>query len=204
MPKIKLDIDRRIGGEKVLPRSFYARDTVTVARELLGKILVHHSPEGITAGKIVESEAYIQGDPACHASRGMTPRNRVMFGPPGHAYVYFIYGMYYCFNAVSAPEGVGEAVLIRALEPVEGIHLMRARRGRERMAELCGGPARLVQALGITRQHNGADLTEGPLSICRGKIMQEKIVATTRIGIKEGAELPLRFYIEGNPYISRK
>lgn len=204
MPQRKVNIDKQTGGETILPRSFYARNTVAVARELLGNILVHHSPEGITAGKIVETEAYIQGDPACHASRGMTPRNRVMFGPPGHAYVYFIYGMYYCFNAVSAPEGVGEAVLIRALEPVEGVQLMRARRGRERMTELCGGPARLVQAMGITRQHNGTDLTEAPLFICRGGIMQEKTVATTRIGIKEGVELPLRFYIEGNPYISRK
>lgn len=205
MPQGKVSIDKPIGREAILPRSFYARNTVTVARELLGNTLVHHSPEGLTAGRIVETEAYIQGDPACHASRGMTPRNRVMFGPPGHAYVYFIYGMYYCFNAVSAPEGVGEAVLIRALEPVEGVQLMRNRRGRERMAELCGGPAKLVQAMGIARQHNGADLTEGPLFICRGKIKkQEKVVATTRIGIKEGVELPLRFYIDGNLYISRK
>lgn len=203
MPQRKLHIELT-GGEEILPRSFYARDTIAVARELLGSFMVHQSPEGVTAGRIVETEAYIQGDPACHASRGMTPRNRVMFGPPGHAYVYFIYGMYYCFNAVTAPEGVGEAVLIRALEPLEGIYLMRERRGRERMAELCGGPAKLVQAMGITHQHNGTDLTSGQLFICRGKTRREKIVTATRIGIKEGAELPLRFYIEGNPYISRK
>jgi DNA-3-methyladenine glycosylase len=111
--------------------------------------------------------------------------------------------MYYCFNAVTAPEGTGEAVLIRALEPLEGIPLMRRRRGRDRLNELCSGPARLVQALGITREHNGADLTRGPLFILKGDV-QERVLATTRVGIREGADLPLRFYLEGNPFISRK
>lgn len=189
----------------VLPREFYARDTVQVARGLLGHILVHHTPEGTTAGRIVETEAYLQGDPACHASRGMTPRNRVMFGPPGIAYVYFTYGMHYCFNIVTAREGVGEAALVRALEPLEGIPLMQSRRGRERLRELCSGPAKLVQAMGIGRDNNGDDIVTGPLTLLRGNpVPDEILVVTTRIGIKEGSDLPLRFYIKGNNYISKK
>lgn len=202
MPDDEADREYLRGG--ILPRSFYAGDTVDVARKLLGKILVHETPDGVAAGKIVETEAYLQGDPACHASRGMTSRNRVMFGEPGHAYVYFIYGMYYCFNAVTAPAGVGEAVLIRALEPLQGIQLMRARRGRERLKDLCSGPARLVQSLGITREHNGVDLTCSQLYVCKGEASPGKFVTTTRIGIKEGAQMPLRFYLEGSPFISRK
>jgi DNA-3-methyladenine glycosylase len=198
-------MNKTAGGDKmILPRSFYARDTVTVARELLGNIIIHHTPEGIVTGRIVETEAYIQGDPACHASRGITPRNRVMFGAPGYAYVYFIYGMYYCFNVVTAAEGVGEAVLIRALEPLEGILIMSARRGSERLVDLCSGPAKLVQAMGISRFHNSADLTAGPLLIRRGTEIKEKIVSSTRIGIKEGDELLLRFYLEGCKYVSKK
>ena len=198
-------MNKPAGGDKmILPRSFYARNTVTVARELLGNIIVHHTPEGIVTGRIVETEAYIQGDPACHASCGMTPRNRVMFGPPGFAYVYFIYGMYYCFNVVTAAKGVGEAVLLRALEPLEGISIMNARRGRERLVDLCSGPAKLVQAMGITRFHNGADLTAGPLMIRRGAEIKEKVVSSTRIGIKERDKLLLRFYLEGSIYVSKK
>lgn len=193
------------GGQRyeILPRSFFARDTVTVARELLGCLLVHCGPGGITAGMVVETEAYLQEDPACHASRGMTPRNRVMFGPPGHAYVYFIYGMHYCFNVVTAQEGVGEAVLIRALEPVVGIPLMQLRRGRKKVTELCSGPARLVQAMGITRHHNGMDVTAPPLFFSPARERPERIVVTPRIGIKVGADLPLRFYIENNKYVSK-
>ena len=192
--------------EFILPRAFYARDTVLVARELLGHVLVHDTSEGLAAGRIVETEAYLQGDPACHASRGMTPRNRVMFGPPGHAYVYIIYGMYHCFNVVTAREGVGEAVLIRALEPLEGIPLMQARRGKEKLKDLCRGPAMLAQAMGISRNNNGEDMVVGGrLVVCRGEAVgEDDLVTTTRVGISQGAELPLRFYIKGNNYISRK
>ncbi|WP_018084436.1 DNA-3-methyladenine glycosylase [Desulfurispora thermophila] len=192
------------GEWEILPREFYSRDTVLVARELLGQVLVHHSPRGPAGGIIVETEAYLQGDPACHASRGMTPRNRVMFGPAGHAYIYFIYGMHYCFNIVTAAEGVGEAVLIRALEPLFGIELMQERRSRSDLRQLCRGPACLVQALGLDRSLNGVPVYEPPLLVYRGRRMAEgDIVVTTRIGIKEGADLPLRFYLRGNRYVSR-
>ncbi|MBO8138395.1 MAG: DNA-3-methyladenine glycosylase [Desulfotomaculum sp.] len=188
-----------------LPREFYNRNTVQVARDLLGCLLVHNSPEGTAGGVIVETEAYTQhGDPACHASRGMTPRNRVMFGSPGHAYVYFTYGMHYCFNAVTNAEGVGDAVLIRALQPLIGVELMQKRRGRERLKDLCSGPAKLVQALGMSKEQNGADLTSGPVRIFPWWDDVNNVVVTTRIGIREGTELPYRFYIKDNPYISKK
>ncbi|MEG6512494.1 DNA-3-methyladenine glycosylase [Desulforamulus ruminis] len=187
-----------------LPEEFYNRETTPVARELLGHLLVHHTAQGTTLGKIVETEAYLQGDPACHAAKKMTPRNRVMFGPPGRAYVYFTYGMHYCFNVVTNAEGVGEAVLIRALEPLEGLELMIKRRGRPKPEELCSGPARLVQAMGITKEHNQCNLTQGSLFIAPSQEPPPDIVTTTRIGIKEGVDLPLRFYIQGNTFISRK
>ncbi|MDD4334500.1 MAG: DNA-3-methyladenine glycosylase [Desulfotomaculaceae bacterium] len=204
MTEEKFSIKELACGEKILPRSFYARDTITVARELLGNIIVNYTPAGIIAGRIVETEAYIQGDPACHASRGMTLRNKAMFGPPGHAYVYFIYGMYYCFNMVTVQEGVGEAVLLRALEPLAGLQMMRANRRREKIVDLCSGPAKLVQAMGITRHHNGADLTVRPLVLLKGTEPKENIITTTRIGINEVEKLPLRFYLAGNMYVSRK
>ncbi|MCL2336253.1 MAG: DNA-3-methyladenine glycosylase [Firmicutes bacterium] len=186
-----------------LPRSFYARDTVTVARALPGCMLVHDTPAGITAGIIVETEAYLQGDPACHAARGVTPRNKLMFGPPGFAYVYFTYGMHYCFNVVTAAAGIGEAVLIRALEPVQGMALMGGRRNRQELRELCSGPAKLTQAMGIGKEQNGLDLTGEQLFICAAG-SAGPLVTTTRIGIRAGAELPLRFYLRDSKYVSRR
>ncbi|MDB5051813.1 MAG: 3-methyladenine glycosylase [Fibrobacteres bacterium] len=203
------------GGRKnrPLPISFYARSTVEVARDLLGTVLVHDSPQGRAAGRIVETEAYLRDDPACHASRGPTSRNRPMFGPPGHAYLYLIYGMYHCFNVVTAPRGTGEAVLIRALEPVEGMALMARRRGTDKPKALCSGPGKLVIALGMGMSLNGADLRRGPLAILPSASYPfpagedpslGNIKVTTRIGITQAAHLPLRFYLEGNPFISKK
>ena len=180
-----------------LPRSFYERATVEVARDLLGKLLVH----GKTSGRIVEVEAYLgREDRAAHASRGLTNRTRVLFGPPGHAYVYFIYGMYECLNIVAEPEGTPGCVLIRALEPVTGIPVMRRRRPRARSVEdLASGPGKLTLAMGITRRHNGADLTSGPLTVRAVPGEPPPVIAvTTRIGIRHCADWPLRFHIAGS------
>jgi DNA-3-methyladenine glycosylase len=187
---------------KILPRSFYSRDPLTVARELLGKILVH----GECAGAIVETEAYLgQGDLAAHASRGLTPRTRVLFGPPGHAYVYLIYGMYECLNLVAEPEGAAGCVLIRALEPLAGIGLMQKRRpAAKRLEDLARGPGRLTLAMGITRAHNGRDVTRGDLFVHDPEQPRRlHIRATPRIGISRSAALPLRFVIDGSPFASR-
>lgn len=166
---------------------------------------IHKSPEGITSGRIVETEAYLRDDPACHAARGETSRNRAMFGPAGNAYIYFIYGMYYCFNVVTAQKGCGEAVLIRALEPLEGIDLMKKRRKISDIHKLCNGPAKLVIAMGIHPSQNGVCLIGGELTIRQTLHKKaEPIRSTTRIGIRKGANLPLRFYLEGNTFISKK
>ena len=164
------------------------KDTIRAARRLLGSVLVHETDEGVASGVIIEAEAYVQGDPACHAFNGRTRRNAPMFGPPHSAYVYFIYGMHYCFNVVTRP---GEAVLIRALEPLDGIELMRARRGRE---PLCDGPAKLVQALAITPALNGHDLNQKPLYVLE-RPLGRRIHTAKRVGIRKGAELPYRFYV---------
>ena len=186
----------------ILSRDFYARPAVEVARDCLGKILVH----GKTAGRIVETEAYLGvDDRAAHAWRGMTDRTRVIFGPPGHAYVYFIYGMYECLNFVAEPEGQAGCVLIRALEPVAGIQTMRRRRpAAKRIEDLASGPGKLTLALGITRKQNGADLTGSALQV-RGLRAEPpiEVEVTPRVGIKHCADWPLRFLIAGNRFVSR-
>ena len=189
---------------KRLPRSFYSRPTISVARKLLGQLLVHETPDGRAAGIIVETEAYLRDDPAAHSFRGCTPRTATMFGPPGHVYVYFIYGMHHCMNVVTAPVGTGEAVLLRALQPVEGLDLMRARRGSVADRDLCNGPGKLVQALGLSRAHDGADLLRGPLGIFAARdAASRRIVCTPRVGITKAADRPLRFYLRENPFVSR-
>jgi DNA-3-methyladenine glycosylase len=193
-----------------LPRSFYLRDPRTVARELLGKVLVRKQARGrglnLCAGRIVEAEAYLgENDDAAHATSGLTARNQVLFGPAGHAYVYFTYGMHYCMNVSCLPAGQAGCVLLRALEPLAGIAAMARRRGTSKMQGLARGPARLCQALAITRaRDNGKDLTSAQSDLwigddgCRPKA----IVTTKRIGIRKSAELPLRYYIRWNDFVS--
>jgi len=183
---------RSSGGSwgRILGRSFYARPTVEVARDLLGCYLVH----GTRAGRIVETEAYLGlEDRAAHASRGLTPRTGVLFGPPGHAYVYLIYGMYECLNLVAEPAGTPGCVLIRALEPVAGLD-----------GERPVGPGRLTRAMGISRRHNGADVTQGDLVVRRPPHPERvRIVTTPRIGITHCSDWPLRFFVDGSRFVSR-
>lgn len=190
-----------------LDRDFYAQPTLEVARRLIGALLVHESPQGRMSGHIVEAEAYIAPeDAACHAYRGETPRNRVMFGPPGHAYVYVSYGMHDMLNVVTEAAGIAAAVLIRAVEPVEGVALMAQNRGFDASAarprNLTSGPGRLCQALGIDRALNGSDLTRPPLYILPAAGDALPLVQTTRIGITRSVELPWRFYLLGSPDVS--
>jgi DNA-3-methyladenine glycosylase len=193
-----------------LPRGFYLQPTLHVARALLGKILVHDTAAGTTAGRIVEVEAYRgPADRAAHSAGGRrTARNEVMYGPPGHAYVYFIYGMHHCMNVVCQPPEIPEAVLLRALEPVDGEMLMRRRRALPDAPSwrLCRGPGALCQAMGITRAENGADLTRGPLLILDASDVPARSVARTpRIGVAyAGADAarPWRFVTLGSPSVS--
>jgi DNA-3-methyladenine glycosylase len=196
-----------------LPRDFYRRDPRVVAPELLNKLLVRRGDDPAAGfedrvGRIVEVEAYCgEIDPGSHAYRGMTPRNRTMFGPPGGLYVYFTYGMHWCANAVCGDEGEGLAVLLRALAPVEGLDAMRAVRPRARRdRDLCSGPAKLCQALGLDRDFDGTDLVTGDrgVVVCDdGTPPPGEPVQTTRIGLSAGAEHPWRWYVPGDPNVSR-
>jgi DNA-3-methyladenine glycosylase len=176
-----------------------------VARAVLGRVLVHDGPEGRVAGRVVEVEAYAGAtDPASHAFRGPTARNRVMFGPPGHAYVYFTYGMHHCLNLVTGPAGRAAAVLVRALEPLEGLERMRARRGPVATERLTRGPGCVARALGLERRHDGLDLTRGPLWLSDRPARRggRRVASGPRIGIRVGVERPWRFWLAGHPCVS--
>jgi len=200
----------------VLGREFFNRGTVTVARELLGKLLIRREGRNLIAGRVVEDEAYLaKNDPAAHAFNGRTARNFVLFGPPGHAYVYFIYGNHYCLNVSCMPESEGEGILFRALEPVCGFEAMARGRGLKlspnpgvaQLRMLTSGPGRMSQALGITRERdNDKDLTSraSDLWLADDGYRPERIAATPRIGITKAAERPLRFVIAGSSYVSGK
>ena len=183
-------------------RTFYDRPVVEVARELIGCVVSHRNCSGV----IVEAEAYHDSEPACHAFAGLTPRTATLFGAPGKAYVYRSYGVHALLNAVCEPEGVGAAVLIRALEPLEGVDVMRQRRGLERLESLCSGPGKLTQALGIELGHNGCDLAEGSVVLSpRPRAWREVPVAVDqRIGITKAVDLPWRFTVRGSRFVSRR
>lgn len=192
-----------------LPRSFYRRPAEKVAADLLGCLLVHQAARGPQlAGRIVETEAYAgESDRACHAHAGRTQRNAVMYGAPGHAYVYFIYGMYDMLNVVCQPAGCPEAVLLRGVEPVLGLDVMRRRRGVRRDVDLANGPGKLCRAFGVTRRHNGLDLLDSEIWIARGTRRDgERIARSRRIGVDyagtDAARL-LRFFLAANPHVSR-
>ena len=198
-------------GFQVLSSEFYARPTLEVARDLIGKVLVHDTPAGLASGVIVETEAYIgESDPACHAAPGPTARNAPLYGPPGIAYVYLNYGIHYLVNAVTEPEGCPAAVLIRALEPLEGETLMRRRRARgvaRRAAtfsrdELCRGPGNLTRALGISLRHNHCDLTRGALRIEDRGLPPIEVAWTHRVGINMGMEHDWRCHAVDHPAVS--
>jgi DNA-3-methyladenine glycosylase len=194
-----------------LPRDFYDRDPRPVSRDLLGKVLVRRDGRKVLAGRIVEVEAYLgEDDPAAHSAAGRTARNAVLFGPPGHAYIYFIYGNHFCLNVSTLPDGIAGGVLFRALEPLEGIEQMALARDLEIHAaadlkSLTSGPGRLAEAFSITRERdNGKDLTRktSDLWIADDGYRPERILETKRIGITRAAELPLRYFIAGNEFVS--
>jgi DNA-3-methyladenine glycosylase len=179
---------------------FYAREVCVVAQALIGCIVSH----GETSGAIVETEAYHESEPAAHSYVGLTARTATLFGPPGRAYVYRSYGVHAMLNVVAEPEGIGAGVLIRALEPLEGIELMRERRGRLRVEDLCSGPGKLTQALAIELRHNGGDLRRGPIRITPGPEAALDITVSRRIGITRAVELPWRYSLAGSRFVSRR
>jgi DNA-3-methyladenine glycosylase len=198
---------------RLLKRTFFEDTPEHVAPRLLGKLLVHKTAAGVIAGRIVEVEAYLgpyhkTPDPAAHSHRGPTPRNQVLFGPPGHAYVYFIYGRYYCMNFSCEQEGMGGGILLRAVEPVAGLREMARRRGLPPDAAPCnltGGPGRLCEAMGITRKaYNGLDLLDprSPLQVREDGMRVTRVLVTRRIGIRHAVELPLRFSLPQNECVS--
>lgn len=200
-----------MSASRTLPREFYARPTLDVARDLIGKALVHDSPSGLTSGIIVEAEAYIgESDPACHAAPGPTQRNAPLYGPPGIAYVYLNYGIHYLVNAVTEPAGSPAAVLIRALEPLEGEPLMRRRRARFARrppeafasADLCRGPGNLTRALGISLRQNRRDLTRSSLRIEDVGVPAPEVAWTRRIGLNVGVEAEWRVHAVGSAAVS--
>jgi DNA-3-methyladenine glycosylase len=199
-------VSRPAGFGRRLPRSFFARPSIVVAPELLGRVLVRVLPDGTRlAARLVEVEAYEQGDPASHSYRGRaTRRTEVMFGAPGRLYVYFTYGMHFCSNVVTGPDGYGSAVLLRAAEPLEGFEAMAANRGTDRVRLLCSGPARLTQALAIGRDDNGADLVKDPgLFLLAGSPIGPRTVArSTRVGVNVGVERRWRFFERGSTFVS--
>jgi DNA-3-methyladenine glycosylase len=197
---------RRVRRAPALPREFYDRATEIVARELLGTVLECETDEGLTSGRIVETEAYLgPHDPACHGSFKRSARTDRLFGPPGTAYIYFIYGVHWCFNAVTLEEGHPSAVLVRALEPLQGIELMRARRGAPRRdVDLTNGPGKLCRALGIDGRFDGVPLQRPPVTLRPGTpVPDADVVVTPRIGITKAAELPLRWLVRGSAFVSR-
>jgi DNA-3-methyladenine glycosylase len=191
---------------RALPRDFYERETEIVSRDLLGTVLECETDDGIASGIIVETEAYLgEHDLACHAAAGRTARTEALYGPPGTSYVYFIYGMYWCFNAVTRTEGLPSAVLIRALEPLDGIALMHKRRPRVKTdVDLTNGPGKLCTALGITGSLSAQSLQRRPLLIRDGEsVADDKVEVTTRIGITKSADWPLRWIVRGNRFVSK-
>ena len=202
---------------KPLSRSFYLRPTLQVAQELLGTHFIRRIGKNLLIGKIVEVEAYRSKDPASHSFRGKTNRNSVMFCEGGHLYVYFTYGMHFCANIVTGQNGIGEAVLIRAVEPLVGIDMMRINRygsnkslnlkslNHKPLINLTNGPAKFCQSFGIARQENGLDLLNSEISITEGESVPLKLIKRSiRIGIQQGVEKKWRFFIKGNPWVSRK